>query len=212
MRVFSEPGLRETLRGAGFDSVDVASADVPEFGVEHAETWSLPVAARKGRLLPSISEMALGAREFRRRNVALERELATIRADYQRYTEFHQRSPEDLERQLAERAEWVRKVEHRTAALEKELAETREGLAHLRMHVDQSATKVRGSGVTFDRLLRHKRGQTAVHASLATLCASRRHRSDRAVRHAGIARTRAAPKLAHHPEELIRPTTPVQRT
>lgn len=170
MRVFSEPALRETLRAAGFDSVDVASADVPEFGVEHAETWSLPIAARKGRLLPPISEMALGTREAHRRVVALEHELAAVRAEYQRYTEFHQRSAEDSNRQLSERAEWVRKVERdfeersrwafqleherndalaafersqageaqaqqHVETLEKELAETRAALAHLRMRM-----------------------------------------------------------------------------
>jgi SAM-dependent methyltransferase len=168
MRVFSEADLRETLRAAGFDSVEVASSDVPEFGVEHAETWSLPIAARKGRLVPPVSEMALGAREFGRRLVALERELATVRAEYQRYTEFCQRTVEDSNRQLTERAEWVRKVERdfedrsrwafqleherndaqaafersqgaeaqaqqRVEMLEKELAETRAALAHLRM-------------------------------------------------------------------------------
>lgn len=170
MRVFTEPGLRETLCAAGFDSVDVASADVPEFGVQHAETWSLPVAARKGRLLPPIGEMALGARAAHRHVVALERELVTLRAEYQRFTEFHQRSTEDAQRELAERAEWVRKVEldfekrsrwafqleherndaqsafegsqaevaqaqQRIQTLEKELAETRATLAHLRMRM-----------------------------------------------------------------------------
>lgn len=111
MRVFSEPSLCDTLRAAGFDSVHIASADVPEAGVEHAETWSLPIAARKGHLRPPVSEMALGAREVSRRVVALERELATIRAEYHRFTEFHQRSTDEANRQLTERAEWVRKVE-----------------------------------------------------------------------------------------------------
>jgi hypothetical protein len=53
----------------------------------------------------------LGAREARQRMVALEGELATLRAEYQRYAEFHQRSQEDSQRELAERAAWVRKVE-----------------------------------------------------------------------------------------------------
>lgn len=112
MRVFSEPGLREILRSAGFDSVDVFSADVTEFGVEHAETWSLPIAARKGRLLAPISEMALGAREFSRRAVALEQELETLRGEFRRYTEFHQRSAEEANRELSLRTEWARKMEH----------------------------------------------------------------------------------------------------
>jgi SAM-dependent methyltransferase len=111
MRVFSEQSLCEALRAAGIDSVQVASSDVPEFGVEHAETWSLPIAARKRRLLPPISEMALAARAAARRMAALEAELAKLRSEFQRFTEFHQRSAEDSTRQLAERTEWARKAE-----------------------------------------------------------------------------------------------------
>jgi SAM-dependent methyltransferase len=46
MRVFTEGSLREELLGAGFLSVRVAFEDVPEFGVELTEKWSLPMAAR----------------------------------------------------------------------------------------------------------------------------------------------------------------------
>ena len=111
MRVFSEAGLKEALRGAGFDSVEVASAGVPEFGVEHAETWSLPIAARKGRLLPPIGEMAFGARAEHRRVVALEKELDKLRSEYRKFQEFHERSAEEAKRDLADRTEWARKWE-----------------------------------------------------------------------------------------------------
>ncbi len=170
MRVFSEESLREVLRGAGFDAVQVASADVPEFGVEHAETWSLPNVARRGRLIPPVSEMALGAREAGRKVAALEAELASFRLEHGRFAEFHQRFTEETQRELAARVEWVRKVEQdfeersrwafgleherndalaavkrlsaaeaealaRVEALERELADTRAALAHLRMRL-----------------------------------------------------------------------------
>jgi SAM-dependent methyltransferase len=170
MRVFSEESLCEVLRGAGFDAVQVASADVPEFGVEHAQTWSLPIAARKGRLIPPIAEMALGAREAGRKIAALEAELASFRLEHQRFADFHQRFSEETQRELAARVEWVRKVEQdfeersrwafqleherndaqaavqrmqatetealrRLEALDRELAETRAALTHLRMRL-----------------------------------------------------------------------------
>ncbi len=52
MRVFSETSLKEIIAAAGFTSVRIASEDVPEFGVLHGETWSLPVVGRKGDFRP----------------------------------------------------------------------------------------------------------------------------------------------------------------
>lgn len=122
MRVFSEDSLKHVLAAAGFAEIRIAAEDVPEFGVKHAETWSLPIVARRGVRPPPPADIALAYRDaVRRANVlereragaesALERELAAVRADYDRHVEFHERSQADLERQLAERAEWVRKVE-----------------------------------------------------------------------------------------------------
>jgi len=47
VREFSEAGLKEALRGAGFSNVHICSADYPPFGVVRPESWSLPVVARK---------------------------------------------------------------------------------------------------------------------------------------------------------------------
>ena len=131
MRVFSEPALKQLLLDAGFSDVRVASENVPEFGVEHAETWSLPILARKGRVSRPMADIAIAYRDATRRAALLERELHTLRGEYDRYIEHHQTSQADLERQLTERAEWVRKVEHdfdeRTQwakSLEKEQEET----------------------------------------------------------------------------------------
>jgi SAM-dependent methyltransferase len=47
-REFSEAGLRATAAAAGFSEFRIYSADYPEFGIVQAETWSLPVAVRRG--------------------------------------------------------------------------------------------------------------------------------------------------------------------
>jgi len=47
MREFSETGLRQALEAAGFSEVRIYSEDYLPFGVVRAESWSLPVAARK---------------------------------------------------------------------------------------------------------------------------------------------------------------------
>lgn len=47
MREFSEAGLRRVLLAAGFSEVAIHKDDYLPFGVARAETWSLPVAARK---------------------------------------------------------------------------------------------------------------------------------------------------------------------
>ena len=51
MRVFTEASLRAILCGAGFPEVHFAAENFAEFGVEHSETWSLPIAARKGTFI-----------------------------------------------------------------------------------------------------------------------------------------------------------------
>ena len=47
-RAFSESSLRQSLAAAGFASVRIFSEDYPPFGIAHAESCSLPIAARKG--------------------------------------------------------------------------------------------------------------------------------------------------------------------
>jgi hypothetical protein len=100
MRVFTETSLKETLTAAGFSSVQVASEDIPEFGVRHSETWSLPIVARKGTFEQPSAEIAGAYGSAVRKSAALAREL-----------EFHQQAHREAERALAERLEWVAKVE-----------------------------------------------------------------------------------------------------
>ncbi len=48
MREFSESGLKAELAAAGFGEVRIYNANFPPFGIVHAESCSLPVAARRG--------------------------------------------------------------------------------------------------------------------------------------------------------------------
>jgi SAM-dependent methyltransferase len=49
MREFSESDLRADLTSAGFDEIRIYSDDDPHSGVINGESWSLPIAARKGK-------------------------------------------------------------------------------------------------------------------------------------------------------------------
>lgn len=111
MRVFSEESLKAVLAGAGFAEVHIACENEPEFGIEHAETWSLPVVARKGRRQALAPEIAKAYSEACRKQAVLEREFAILRDAYERHIAFHKSSHAEMERQMAERAEWVKKVE-----------------------------------------------------------------------------------------------------
>jgi SAM-dependent methyltransferase len=111
LRVFSEASLRQTLACAGFPSAHIASESIPEFGVEHSESWSLPITARKGNFLPPISELALQFREACRRAGRAARDLAILTGEYERHIAFHNLSHEEMKRELDTRLEWARKLE-----------------------------------------------------------------------------------------------------
>jgi SAM-dependent methyltransferase len=142
LRVFNEEAILGVLRNAGFDTVRIAAESVPEFGVEHAEAWSLPIVARKGRLEAPVAELARAYGAALRRQADLERELASIRAEYERHIAFHNASHQESERLLAERLEWVRKtealLEERTQwalALDKDYKELVANLEQIRAEV-----------------------------------------------------------------------------
>jgi SAM-dependent methyltransferase len=48
MREFTESALRSALSAAGFPEVRIYGENDDAFGIIHAETWSLPIAARRG--------------------------------------------------------------------------------------------------------------------------------------------------------------------
>ena len=124
MRVFTEASLKDVLTGAGFDEVHVASENVAEFGVDHAETWSLPIVARKGKFQPPAADMVEAYKALSRKIAAVERELEIIRGEYTRYIAFHEQSHKEMEQELAKRAEWA-------MGLDRELKEARAQKAEL---------------------------------------------------------------------------------
>ena len=111
MRVFSEDTLRRALLEAGFCQVHIAAEDVPEYGVQYAESWSLPMIARKAPFPKPVTDVALAYRDLCERHMLLDRELNTLRGYYARHIEFHKRSHAEWERESAERAEWVARIE-----------------------------------------------------------------------------------------------------
>jgi hypothetical protein len=115
MRVFTEPSLRALLQQVGFGSVHIATEDTPEFGIEQAVSWSLPIAARKGCFRPSTAELSRGYLDARRHVRHLEQQLALVQADYDRHVAFHTRSHEESQRELERRTEWARNFERELA-------------------------------------------------------------------------------------------------
>jgi SAM-dependent methyltransferase len=106
MRVFTEESLRENLLQVGFSSVRVATGNVPEFGIEHAENWSLPIVARKGHFHPPGADLAAEYRFAHRLALRLKGDLAELEGDYERFSIHHRKWYADVSRQLAERHEW----------------------------------------------------------------------------------------------------------
>lgn len=111
VRLFSEDSLRGVLLQAGFREVHFAGENCPEFGVEHSETWSLPIAARKASFQPPAGELALQYREARRLAARKIRDLEAITAEYERHISFHNLSHAQMQRDMEERIAWIRKVE-----------------------------------------------------------------------------------------------------
>ena len=122
MRVFTEESLRENLLRAGFTSVRVASENVPEFGIEHAENWSLPIVASKGHFHPPGVELAREYRHAHRLAAHLEQQLAELQKEYERYVAHHETWHQETTRQLAERHEWGLNLDRERSQLERELS------------------------------------------------------------------------------------------
>jgi hypothetical protein len=121
MRVFTEESLRDNLLGAGFSSVRIASENVPEFGVEHTETWSLPIVARKGSFRPPAAELAREYRDAHRLAAHLETELAQLQGEYQRYVAHQEAWHKEATRLLDERYEWGLNLDREKTEIDRDL-------------------------------------------------------------------------------------------
>ena len=111
MRVFSEESLRALLVNAGFRELHIAVENSPVFGVEHKETWSLPIAARKGKFTAPAAELARQYRDVCRRATQLERILAELKGEYERYIAFHNTSHAEMKGELTARTGWAQDLE-----------------------------------------------------------------------------------------------------
>jgi len=75
MRVFSEKMLRDVLAAAGFTSVKIYAENYKPFGIVPAESWSLPIAARKGPFACGIDTMRDVMEEWRDLRTRLARSI-----------------------------------------------------------------------------------------------------------------------------------------
>ncbi len=78
MREFSESSLRELLEGAGFATVRIHSEDHPGFGILHAETFSLPVAARKGPFAFGVEQAREIVEQYRDLKTGIDGEMKRL--------------------------------------------------------------------------------------------------------------------------------------
>jgi len=145
MRVFTEESLRDILLRAGFSSVQIAAENVPEFGIEHSENWSLPIIARKGNFRPLGAELAQAYRDAHRLSTHVETQLALLQAEYERHVAFHQESHKKTTRELEERHQWGSNLDREKTEAERLLVartEWAQGLdreiAELRQRLEES--------------------------------------------------------------------------
>ncbi len=106
-RIFSEDALRSLMIGAGFPCVRVASENVPEFGVEHGENWSLPIVARKGEARENNPELAEAYSRVCQELEELRKNSDMAIRDYQGELEARTNWALELEKELGERTEWA---------------------------------------------------------------------------------------------------------
>jgi SAM-dependent methyltransferase len=121
MRVFTEESLRANVLRAGFSSVRVSCENLAEFGIEHAENWSLPMVARKGMFHPPAAELAREYRDAHRLATHLRVQLAELQSEYEAYVAHHKKYYAEATLMLAERYEWGLGLDKEKAELEKEL-------------------------------------------------------------------------------------------
>lgn len=112
MRVFSEAQLRTLLANAGFTDVRIAGEPYAPFGIEYENPWSLPIAARKtGARAQPFEELAL---RYSGKALDLElarKEVAVLKGEYARHTEWAEGKIAELEQESRERLEHGVRIE-----------------------------------------------------------------------------------------------------
>jgi SAM-dependent methyltransferase len=166
MRFFTDQSLRDALLEAGFASVHFSAENQPEFGVGHAESFSLPIVARNGQFRAPGAELAKEYLEAFRLASRKIHDLEILTGEYREYIAYHEESEKALRRDLAERTEWVRKIEaefeERTEwaqEVTREKDETVADFRHLqaveeeqRQHIAALQEEVEGLRAAFERL------------------------------------------------------------
>jgi SAM-dependent methyltransferase len=156
MRQFCEADLRRLLSETGFTAA-IRGENCPEHGVVHRETWSLPIAARKGAFRPALAEIAAQHRDRAREVIQLRAELARLTAELEtaraQARELHERT----QAEIAATTAWTRKIEaefaERTQWAIQLQGEVREQLANTR-HFQQEAEKNAARAATLESELR----------------------------------------------------------
>lgn len=141
MRQFCEADLRRILNETGF-TVQIRGENCPEHGVLHRETWSLPIAARKGAFAVDTAELAGQYRERSRDLTHARAELARLAAELEatrtQARELHDRAQSELAATTA----WARRIEadfaERTQWALQLQGEVKEQLANVR-HLQHDA-------------------------------------------------------------------------
>lgn len=144
LRVFSEEALRKAILNAGFSEVYIGSDAIPEFGVEHSESWSLPMVVRKSKFELSATALAKAYRDILRSRQHLAGELEVLRQEYRRQIALQNESGSTTESTNATAAPPAFDETSKVAELERLLADCREEklravrLANERTHWAQS--------------------------------------------------------------------------
>jgi SAM-dependent methyltransferase len=144
LRVFTEGSLRETLAGSGFPEVRMVTDAYPEFGIEHSEMWSLPMAARKGPHRPPHAELAEQYRDALRTALRYEGDIRELESDYRKYAEFHEKFHTEVNAEIAKlhgelqaRTDWGRRLDERIAELEGEIRRRDESLKEMEQELEE---------------------------------------------------------------------------
>jgi SAM-dependent methyltransferase len=110
MRQFSATGLRNSLLAAGFCEIVFHADDWPEYGIRHAESWSLPLAARK-ETTPAVEALIRElVEQYRLANELADKRLLS-QSNLEQNLEACTKWAVSLDADVLARTEWARSLE-----------------------------------------------------------------------------------------------------